>query len=424
MGFDFENVLIKENIARADYGIEKESLRINTDGSLAHTMHPFVNDHNIDRDFCENQIEIISDVFGSTDGLIKQLGSIHDYIYKTLRERNELLWSFSNPPKVEGEDDVPVAEFTGELKDKSLYREYLAKKYGKMKMLFSGIHFNFSFANDFMAQLSEHNGESVTECKNRVYLELAKKLVKYNWLIVYLTAASPVMDSSFIEYSGFGDGAANAYASVRCSKVGYWNEFIPILDYSSVPAYIDSVQKYIDAGKLKSISELYYPVRIKPRGTNSLEGLHELGINHVELRTIDLNPLSRIGIFKEDIEFFHLLMIYLMSLDDFEFDENSQIASILNIKRAAMYDNKNNFIEFGGGVSLPLNDAALSVINDIEKFVDKYVPEFKYAIQYQKAKLLDESKRYAFIIRKKYETDYVSKGIKLAERYENYGGEG
>lgn len=418
MGLDFNNSQIKKHIAKAEFGLEKESLRVKPDGSLAHTQHPFLNDVNIDRDFCENQIEIISDVFNSADELLEQMSGIHDRIFSTLAERNEILWPFSNPPVVHGEDDVPVAEFTGELQSKSVYRRYLAEKYGKMKMLFSGIHFNFSFSGDLIAAVCSESGETEQECKNSLYMELAAKLVKYDWLIVYLTSASPVMDSSFIRYSGFGENADKIYSSVRCSKVGYWNDFIPVLDYSSVENYVKSVQKYIDSGNLKSVSELYYPVRIKPRGKNTLEALTEKGINHVELRTLDLNPLTRNGIFKEDIEFIHLFMLYLMSLDEALPDENVQIASVLNIKKAAMYDDINNCIELFRGSPVPLKTAAGEELERIEAFAEKYLPEFLDVVAYQKAKIKDEKNRYSFKVRKLFEENYVEKGIKLATEYE------
>ena len=418
MRLDFNNSQIIKHIQKAEFGLEKESLRVKPDGSLAHTQHPFLNDANIDRDFCENQIEIISNVFNSADELIEQLEGLHDRIFGTLAEKDEILWPFSNPPVVQGEEDVPVAEFTGELQSKSVYRRYLAEKYGKMKMLFSGIHFNFSFSSDLIEAVCSESGETEQECKNSLYMELAAKLVKYDWLIVYLTSASPVMDASFIRYSGFGENAGKIYSSVRCSKVGYWNDFIPVLDYSSVENYVNSVQKYIDGGKLKSVSELYYPVRIKPRGKNTLEALTEKGINHVELRTLDLNPLTRNGIFKEDIEFLHLFMLYLMSLEEELPDENGQIASVLNIKKAAMYDDVNNCIECFGSKPIPLKTAALKELEKIEAFSEKYLPGFLDVVAYQKAKIKDENNRYAFRVRQLFEKNYVEKGIKLAKEYE------
>ena len=63
MLFNLDNAIIKEYIKQAEFGIERESLRINADGTLAQTPHPFEEHKNIDRDFCENQVEIIGDVF-------------------------------------------------------------------------------------------------------------------------------------------------------------------------------------------------------------------------------------------------------------------------------------------------------------------------------------------------------------------------
>ena len=63
MILDINNHTVRKYLAQAEFGIERESLRVNTDGSLAQTPHPFESHKNIDRDFCENQIEFISDVF-------------------------------------------------------------------------------------------------------------------------------------------------------------------------------------------------------------------------------------------------------------------------------------------------------------------------------------------------------------------------
>ncbi len=63
MLFDLNNSNIRNLLKKAEFGIERESLRVNSDGTLAQSKHPFVDDPHIDRDFCENQIEIIGDVF-------------------------------------------------------------------------------------------------------------------------------------------------------------------------------------------------------------------------------------------------------------------------------------------------------------------------------------------------------------------------
>ena len=69
MGFDFNDSSIRKYMYLGNFGLEKESLRVNSEGFLAHTKHPFPNHPNIDRDFCENQVELITNVHDSVDGM-------------------------------------------------------------------------------------------------------------------------------------------------------------------------------------------------------------------------------------------------------------------------------------------------------------------------------------------------------------------
>lgn len=248
----FNNSYINRLAQTAEFGIERESLRVTSDGKLSQTKHPFFGDPHIDRDFCENQVEIIGDVFNDPADLICQLGGLLNEIDVELVKNNELLWAFSNPPKFDSEDEIPVARFHGAQRGKSEYRHYLAEKYGKTKMLFSGIHLNISFTESLLqAAFQESGAEIYTAFKNDFYLRLAKRLTQYAWLAVYLTAASPVADASLGIKS-------NVYSSIRCSEHGYWNRFTPILDYSSLKKYIRSIARYIVNGDLKAASEFQF----------------------------------------------------------------------------------------------------------------------------------------------------------------------
>ncbi len=399
MIFDIENSEIRKYMAEGEFGIERESLRVNADGTLAQSPHPFGKHKNIDRDFCENQIELIGDVFDTPAKLNAQLLELQEIVNTELRKRNELLWPFSNPPRISGEEEIPVAEYHGSLKSKSVYRQYLAQKYGKKKMLFSGIHLNFSFPERLLRILFEQRGgDSFKDFRNDVYLRLAGRLTEYAWLVVFLTAASPVADKTI------GTGS-NIYSSVRCSEIGYWNYFTPILDYTSLDKYIGSIERYIEDGNLRSVSELYYPVRLKPRGENSLESLAEKGINHLELRVIDVNPLSPTGIFTDDIRFIHLLLIYLASLPDSEFDESLQLKAIRDIKSAALYGNTE------------MKQRAEKELEKINSFMIEYYPEFSDVMEYQQKKLTF-GRSYAEMISGQYSGDYMKKGLELAEKYQ------
>ncbi len=399
MLFYLNNSNIRNLLKKAEFGIERESLRVNSDGTLAQSKHPFVDDPHIDRDFCENQIEIIGDVFYCPDGINRQLNQILDEIDERISGNNELIWPFSNPPKISSEDEIPVAQFGGKLKSKSEYRYYLAEKYGKKKMLFSGIHLNYSFSNQLLKTAYLYGDYSdFDEFRNGVYLRLAKRLTQYSWLVVFLTAASPVADPSIGVES-------NVYSSIRCSEKGYWNDFTPILDYTDLNSYVKSIDKYIDSGNLRALSELYYPVRVKPRGENSLDALLQKGANHVELRVLDVNPLTRSGIFAEDIRFIQLLILYLSFLQDDEFDDNAQIKSVEDVKAAAVFGNAD------------IKRRAKEALNEIKSFTMRYYPEFTPIVDYQLNKLI-YGFSYAEIVSREYSKDYMNKGLALAKSYQ------
>lgn len=124
---------------KGEFGLEKESLRVTPDGFLAQTPHPFINNPNIERDFCENQVELITNVTDSIEEVWEELAILQKEAVKTLQHLEtgkELLWPFSNPPYVKGEQDIPIANYRGTHIGKEQYREYLAKKYGKKKCSF------------------------------------------------------------------------------------------------------------------------------------------------------------------------------------------------------------------------------------------------------------------------------------------------
>ena len=422
MSLDFKNPNIRKHMLEGKFGLEKESLRVTPKGFLAHTKHPFGEDPHMERDFCENQTELITGVAGSAEDAWKQLEELQKKAVKTLlnlKTGKEYLWPFSNPPYVLGEKDIPIADYQGALQGKTLYREYLAVKYGKRKMLFSGIHFNFSFSEALLEEGYRNSGlESRQEYKDRIYLELAKKVTKYGWLIVYLTAASPVLDGSFFHKEELGKTVLKNLASPRCSKMGYWNDFNPILEYESLERYVESIESYIKTGQLKEAAELYYPVRLKPQGMNTLEWLKSFGVDHIELRMLDLNPLDPVGIQKEDVQFLHLFLLYLMSLKEDELLPVEQTMAIRNTKRAARYDEETIRIELGWNSALPVKNAALYLLASMERFVRSLgSQELVEIVRFQEEKLFCPVKRYAVQVRELFEEDYVKDGIRLAEKY-------
>jgi len=323
---------------QGQFGLERETLRVDCNGRLAQTPHPFESD-SITRDFSESQIELITPVCHSTDEMLQSLAGLDKTVREVLARNQEQIWLYSNPPHIETEDDIPVANFTGEQSSKRNYREQLQWRYGKRLMLYSGIHFNFSFSEPFLRHLHEKEADGLAfdEFSDRLYLRIYKLLCRHSWLLVLLTAVSPVYDSSFdVDYGH--EIITSRYSSMRNSERGYWNEFIPVLRHDSLQSFTESIQNYVDKGLLFSASELYLPVRLKPRGINTLENLVRNGISHLELRMFDLNPLEPLGISKKDTDFAHLLILYLIQFPDFDYTPEMQEQSVKNHQNAALYD--------------------------------------------------------------------------------------
>ena len=318
------------------FGIERETLRVDSAGRLAQTPHPFAYDPHITRDFCENQIELVTPVADSIDDALRHLAELDQQVRDVLTPNGETLWLYSNPPHFDSEDEIPIADFTGDHSSKRQYRELLEKKYGKKLMLFSGIHFNFSFPEEYLHTLNTEN-EDFRSFRDVLYLRLYKQLMRHSFLLVLLTSASPFYDLS-LDFEGKSGIIKSKYSSLRNSERGYWNRFLPVLDHSSLSAFTDSIRRYVDSGALYSASELYLPVRLKPQGVNSLENLAAHGVDHIELRMYDLNPEASLGIDSRDLKFAHLLMLYLLSLPDFDFTPDLQEQAVQNHQNAALLE--------------------------------------------------------------------------------------
>ena len=309
-----------------NFGLEREALRVTGEGRMALTPHPFPPDHpRIVRDFCENQTEINTRVWPTAEEAVAELKEINAAIHAAIAPQGETLWANSNPPPIADESEIVPARFEGALAGKSTYRDYLATKYGKRLMAYCGIHFNFSFGEKLVAAaggMRSRASASLRDFRDELYLHVAAQCVKWGWAIVALTAASP----------------AGQYASVRCSERGYWNRFVPVLDFSSAGAYAKSIARYVQEGLLVAPSELYYPVRLKPHGPNNLLTLAERGVDHIEIRCVDLNPLTGGLVDLRDVAFIHLFMLWCAAQARETLSAEKQAESVAAFKAAARID--------------------------------------------------------------------------------------
>ncbi len=413
--FHIENQTIKDNLLKGKIGLEKESLRISKDGYIAQTAHPFYEHEHIVRDFSEAQTEINTPVANTIEEALEYIEKYNRILHQTCAANDEYIWPFSNPPYIRNEKDIPVAQFHGKDASKTLYREYLSKRYGRYKMCFSGIHFNYSFDEGLLKKNFDLDGVlNYKEAKNQFYLDLAQKLAIYGWILVALTAASPILDTSYVLKGHEGQSQFLGMSSVRCSELGYWNFFTPTFDYSNLSSYVASIQKYVNEGLLDASSELYYPIRLKPYGQYNLENLKK-GVSHIELRMMDLNPLTKNGMDIRDLKFIQLFLVWLASLPNENMSPQDQVQAAQNFKNAAHYDLMTVTAVMPNGPTKTMVEHGKNIINSMQIFYRDFDQDIQSILQFEKDKFIDENNRYAYQLMEPYKEHFVSKGLELCE---------
>ena len=397
------NIVRQKKWPRGRFGLEKEALRITSAGRFAQTDDPFVGFDHVTRDFCENQTEINTGVHDCAEGAVAELVAHHrrlQAILSALPER-ELLWPFSNPPFIEDEDDIPIARYGGEESPKRTYREHLADRYGHHLMTFSGVHVNYSFAP----------GTIRGDC-DQFYLDLAEQVLAYGWILTPLFAASPLLDESYcISGHHMGETMFTGLASIRCSEFGYWNQFTPVLDYGTPAGYVGSIRAFVDRGFIAAPSEFYYPVRLKPRGRNSLESLVETGVDHIEIRTVDLNPFFEGGVDVRDVKFIELFLGWCASLPKAGLSVAEQLQAVQNYKRAAHYDISRARVALPGARATTVQEAGLSVLDRIRDHYADAGRDVLELVDFERRKYTDAASRPAVQVFHRFSPHFATSGL-------------
>jgi glutamate--cysteine ligase len=235
-------------------GVEKESLRVTPDGRIALTPHPralgsaLTND-NITTDYSEALIELVSPTFRTSWELLQYLLDLHQFVYQHLGD--ELLWATSMPSIIDGDADIPIAQYgrsnIGRMK--SVYRNGLGIRYGRMMQAISGVHFNYSFPEkmwDAWADLV-HSRERGQPFISDRYFHLLRNYRRHGWLVLYLFGVSPVVCDSFLRGRDVTlkrlskDTSYEPHAtSLRMSDLGYRNR-----NQAGLSVSVNSLDEYV-----------------------------------------------------------------------------------------------------------------------------------------------------------------------------------
>ena len=299
------------------FGIEKESQRVHSDGSIVTSSHPKAFGNRrfhpyIQTDFAESQLELVTPPMKKLEDTLRWLSAIHEVTLRTLPE-NEFIFPFSMPAGLPPEEHIKVAQLDNH--EDVAYREHLVQSYGKYKQMVCGIHYNFQIDPKFIEALfhAQNETQSAVDFQNDFYLKIAKNFLRYQWILLYLFSATPTVEEKY--FRGNLPLKPHQYVrSLRSGKYGYVNDPKIHVSYDSLQEYVETLEHWVKSGDLIAEKEFYSSVRL--RGAKKARDLLEKGIQYLEFRLFDLNPFAPYGMELADAKFIHYFILLMVWLDD------------------------------------------------------------------------------------------------------------
>ncbi|WPC31999.1 glutamate--cysteine ligase [Acinetobacter towneri] len=343
-------------------GIERESLRMQSDGFLSQQAHPqalgsALTHPHITTDYSEALMEFITPPQSSIQHSLDYLRDIHSVVHQHLGE-GEKLWPLSMPCMLDETDDgIPLAQYGSSNigRFKTLYRRGLGVRYGRRMQTISGVHYNLSFPEHLFAALQQHESDeqlkalSLQDYRSHRYLGLIRNFIRLTPLVMFLVGASPSVCQCFMtgrEHHLLPLLRGTLYlpyaTALRMGNFGYQNSAQKKLGihYNDLTGYLDGLQKavktpYLPFSRLGlddatgepiqindhvlQIENEYYslvrPKQVPQEGETPSQALANRGIGYVELRAVDVNPYSPIGIDEHTAGFLEVLALYCLLQD-------------------------------------------------------------------------------------------------------------
>ena len=360
---------IREILQGRRVGLEKESLRVATDGGIAQTPHPpalgsALTHPSITTDYSEALLELVTPPFHHVRDTLQFLDDTQRFVYGQLED--EILWATSMPCVVEGDASIPIAQYgsSNAAKMKTAYRRGLGHRYGRMMQAIAGVHFNYSYPEAFWRLYQEETGDprDPRDFVSESYIAMVRNLQRHGWLVPYLFGASPAICASFLgaaqtslekwqKYSYYAPYAT----SLRVGDIGYqnskegeagirvnynsledyiesltWAITTPYPEYEKIPLIEDGEWQQLSANILQIENEYYSSVRPK----QILDGeekptlaLAKRGVAYLEIRSLDVNAYEPLGISEAQMRFLESFLLFSLLKPSEPYDD-TELAEI------------------------------------------------------------------------------------------------
>ncbi|MBT1450905.1 glutamate--cysteine ligase [Glaciecola sp. XM2] len=406
-----DTAAVKATLMDIRRGVERETLRVNGNGSLAMGAHPkalgssLTHDW-ITTDFSESLLEFITPPEQRASTTIEQLIDIHKFTYENIGE--EYLWPMSMPCFIDASTEIPIARYgsSNVAKMKEVYRRGLHNRYGSMMQVISGVHFNFSLPDRFWQLWCEHQGQQADKHTiSSQYFSLVRNFKRLAWVIPYLFGASPALCSSFISHREVKHpfqkvGKGTLYlpygTSLRMSDLGYtssaqsdlricYNDLssyvstlrrainLPTKQYESIPAGEGGQWQQLNKNVLQIENELYSPIRPK-QVARSLEkptdALEDRGVSYLEIRSLDVNPFSPVGIQAEQMDFLDVFLLYCLLMPSADYSDELHQESQQNFVDVVLKGREPGLHLLNEGAPVALQDWASNMFKDLAMVAD------------------------------------------------------
>lgn len=291
-------------------GLEIEMQRVDETGHISKEPYPAgIGDEKTNPWLTNDYLETMSEMV--TPSAEHALDAMH-YLYvinNTLRSAlapGELLWPLSMPPALpKDKTQLQLAKMGPK---KEAYLKEWTKRHGYSKGTPCGAHINLSIDQHVIQLVLENCHDQYldeTAVRNHLYTVLAQGFVRYRWFITYLFGASPIAEKNYFKP---GQELPHPIRSIRQSSHGFGTKFSG--DYTNVQRYVDRIEKGVKQGILTSDYEFHDSVRFK--GTRNLPELPQKGVEYLELRMLDLDPSSSVGVRTGTLRFIRLLASYFI----------------------------------------------------------------------------------------------------------------
>lgn len=368
-------------------GIERESLRMQSNGFLSQASHPkalgsALTHPHITTDYSEALMEFITPPQDSIKKALHYLTDVHAIAHRHL-EHGEKLWPLSMPCMLDAdEESIRLAQYgTSNVgRFKTLYRHGLGVRYGRRMQTISGVHYNLSFPDQVFEALQQHETDdalkslSLQDYRSHRYFALIRNFIRLTPLVMFFVGASPSVCKCFMtgrEHDLLPLVKGTLFlpyaTALRMGNLGYQNSAQKKLGihYNTMSGYLHGLQKavktpYAPFSRLGLSNEQGEPIQIndhvlqieneyyslvRPKqvpldGETPSQALENRGVGYVELRAVDVNPYSPIGIDENTAAFLEVLALYCLLQDspDLLDAEQTQIernqAEVVNRGRA------------------------------------------------------------------------------------------